>query len=63
MSARPSLGLFTSPTEVWQQRELRDLLEKSGSRVTYEELDAPYGHDTFLIEHRRLGAILGRFLA
>ncbi len=48
---------------VWQQRELRDLLEKSGSRVTYEELDAPYGHDTFLIEHRRLGAILGRFLA
>jgi homoserine O-acetyltransferase len=49
---------------VWQQRELRDLLEKAagGAVVTYEELDAPYGHDTFLIEHRRLGAMLKRHL-
>ena len=49
---------------IWQQRELRDLLEKSGSgaRVHYEELDAPYGHDTFLIEHRRMGAMLKRHL-
>ena len=48
---------------VWQQRELRDLLDKSGCPVTYEEIDAPFGHDTFLIEHRRLGAILADHLA
>lgn len=49
---------------VWQQRELRDLVEKANGRaeVTYEELDSPYGHDTFLIEQRRLGAILKRHL-
>ena len=49
---------------VWQQRELRDLLEKlaHNERVEYEEIDAPYGHDTFVIEHRRLGAMIGRFL-
>ena len=48
----------------WQQRELRDLLAKGKGEpeVTYEELDAPYGHDTFLIEHRRLGTILKRHL-
>ncbi len=45
---------------IWQQRELRDLIEKcaAGAAVQFEELDAPYGHDTFLIEHRRLGASL-----
>jgi len=48
---------------VWQQRELRDLLEKAGCPVTYEEIDAPFGHDTFLIEHRRLGAVLAAHLA
>jgi len=47
---------------VWQQRELRDLLQKAGAPVEYEELDAPYGHDTFLIDHRRIGASLRRFL-
>jgi len=48
---------------VWQQQELRDLLAKAGAPVRYEELDAPYGHDSFLIEHRRLGGIVGDFLA
>ncbi|MEZ4215298.1 MAG: homoserine O-acetyltransferase [Myxococcota bacterium] len=50
---------------VWQQRELRDLLAKAAraERVEYDEIDAPYGHDTFLIEHRRLGARMHRFLA
>ena len=49
---------------IWQQQELRDLIEKSGDGavVHYEELDAPYGHDTFLIEHRRLGAMLQQHL-
>jgi len=48
---------------VWQQRELRDLLQKGGCEVRYEEIDAPFGHDTFLIEHRRLGAMLSAHLA
>jgi homoserine O-acetyltransferase len=40
---------------VWQQRELARLLEDAGGRVTYLELDAPFGHDTFLIERDRVG--------
>jgi homoserine O-acetyltransferase len=40
---------------VWQQRELAQLLEDAGGRVTYLELDAPFGHDTFLIERDRVG--------
>ena len=35
---------------VWQQRELAEWLKKGGCPTTYLELDAPYGHDTFLIE-------------
>jgi homoserine O-acetyltransferase len=40
---------------VWQQRELAEALEKRGVRVDYQEIDAPYGHDTFLIERERVG--------
>jgi len=40
---------------VWQQRELASALEKNGAPVTYVELDAPYGHDTFLIDRERVG--------
>jgi homoserine O-acetyltransferase len=40
---------------VWQQRELAELLRKSGCPITYVELDAPYGHDTFLIERGPVG--------
>lgn len=40
---------------VWQQRELAEWLKKGGCRTTYLELDAPYGHDTFLIEEERVG--------
>jgi homoserine O-acetyltransferase len=40
---------------VWQQRELAEALEENGSAVTYVELDAPYGHDTFLIDRERVG--------
>jgi len=47
---------------VWQQRELANLLERSAPEVVYHEIDAPYGHDTFLIERRRVGGILESFL-
>jgi homoserine O-acetyltransferase len=40
---------------VWQQRELAGALRKQGAAVTYVELDAPYGHDTFLIDRERVG--------
>lgn len=38
-----------------QQRELADLLRLGGASVTHVELDAPYGHDTFLIDIDRVG--------
>jgi len=43
---------------VWQQREMAEALEKRGNLVTYVELDAPYGHDTFLIDRERVGSAL-----
>jgi homoserine O-acetyltransferase len=43
---------------VWQQRELAEALTKAGSDVTYLELDAPYGHDTFLIEKATVGGAI-----
>jgi homoserine acetyltransferase len=42
----------------WQQRELAETLSKVGSEVTYVELDAPYGHDTFLIEKQAVGGAI-----
>jgi homoserine O-acetyltransferase len=41
---------------VRQQRELAERLRKAGTDVTYLEIDAPYGHDTFLIERETVGA-------
>ena len=63
---RPPIERITSPTlvigvssdllfPVWQQRELAGALRKQGAPVTYVELDAPYGHDTFLIDRERVG--------
>jgi homoserine O-acetyltransferase len=40
---------------VRQQRELAESLRKTGAEVTYLEIDAPYGHDTFLIERETVG--------
>lgn len=33
------------------------------SKARYEEIDSPYGHDGFLIEHGKIGVILSSFLA
>ncbi|RKP35240.1 homoserine O-acetyltransferase, partial [Dimargaris cristalligena] len=42
---------------VWQQQEIARSLRRAGnSRVTYYELDAFYGHDTFLIDLPNIGA-------
>ncbi|KAJ3106255.1 hypothetical protein HDU97_006706 [Phlyctochytrium planicorne] len=40
----------------WQQREIAECLRESGNKdVTYYELDAIYGHDTFLIDRTNVG--------
>jgi homoserine O-acetyltransferase len=41
---------------VRQQQELAESLRKAGAEVTYLEIDAPYGHDTFLIERETVGS-------
>jgi homoserine O-acetyltransferase len=40
---------------VWQQRELSENLKENGCPVRYIELDAEFGHDTFLIDRERVG--------
>src|SRR5262245_47520007 len=47
---------------VWQQRELAETLEKRRIAVDYLELDAAYGHDTFLIDRERVGGALAAHL-
>eukprot|EP00055_Hartaetosiga_balthica_P010560 m.45454 g.45454 ORF g.45454 m.45454 type:complete len:486 (+) comp7222_c0_seq2:113-1570(+) len=44
---------------VEQQRELSDVLKRTGNNnVVYYELDALYGHDTFLIDTNTVGAAM-----
>jgi homoserine O-acetyltransferase len=41
---------------IWQQKEIADCLRAAGnSKVTYYELDAKFGHDTFLIDTVNVG--------
>jgi homoserine O-acetyltransferase len=47
---------------VWQQRELAEYLGKCGASVDYVELEAPYGHDTFLVDRDRVGGAVRRHL-
>ena len=46
----------------WQQREIATILERAKLPVEYVEIDAPYGHDTFLIEVEAVGGPVKRFL-
>lgn len=47
-----------------QQRELAECLRMAGnSQVRYSELDAPTGHDTFLIDEINVGGQIRGFLA
>ncbi len=41
---------------VSQQRDLNKFLRRGKTPVTYYELDSMYGHDTFLIDVRAVGA-------
>lgn len=40
----------------WQQQEVAEILQGHGRMVTYYELRAKYGHDTFLIDIQTVGA-------
>ena len=41
---------------VWQQKEIADCLKEAGNNcVTYFEIAAKYGHDTFLIDLTNVG--------
>lgn len=46
----------------WQQAELARLLSAAGTPTTHVELEAPYGHDTFLIDVERVGGAVRRHL-
>lgn len=47
----------------WQQKELAHALRRAGNeRVTYYELDAIYGHDTFLIDLVGVGGAVSAHL-
>lgn len=44
---------------VWQQKEIAECLRASGNNnVTYYELDAMFGHDTFLIDRVSVGGAI-----
>ncbi|KAI9483896.1 MAG: homoserine O-acetyltransferase [Benjaminiella poitrasii] len=44
---------------VWQQKEIAECLRASGNKqVTYYELDAMFGHDTFLIDRVSVGGAI-----
>ena len=44
---------------VWQQKEIADCLKRAGNKnVSYFELDALYGHDTFLIDEVNVGSAI-----
>lgn len=48
---------------IWQQQELAAGIRAAGnSRVTFYELDAIYGHDTFLLDLNGVGLAVKGFL-
>jgi len=51
--------LFTSR----QSRQMVDALLATGKRVSYSEVNSPYGHDAFLLEPEVIGRLVGGFFA
>lgn len=59
--------LVTSFTSDWlfpttQAREIVSTLLARSTEVSFAEIESPYGHDAFLLEGERQGAIVGGFL-
>jgi homoserine O-acetyltransferase/O-succinyltransferase len=46
-----------------QQEEIADGLREAGAAVDFVPLDSPQGHDAFLVDIPRFGAVIARFLA
>ena len=46
-----------------QALEMVRVLEQLGRPVEYHLIDAPFGHDSFLVEVDRMTAVIGEFLA
>ena len=46
----------------YQSKELVDAFKANNIRVTYNELDSPYGHDSFLIDYEKLTSLIKKFL-
>jgi len=45
-----------------QQRELKDLLSKSGIETIHREIDCPHGHDAFLIDEENFCPVIKSYL-
>lgn len=45
-----------------QQRELAEVLNRSGNSCTFHTIESVYGHDGFLVEHDKLEPLLREFL-
>ena len=58
-----SIGITTDilfPT--YQQKEITDLINKTGGRSIYREINSPWGHDSFLIDFDKIDPVIREFL-
>lgn len=64
-SLRVFIASFTSDWlyPSYQSKELVDAFRANGVSVVNHEIDAPYGHDSFLIEHEKLTPLIKDFLS
>lgn len=64
-SLRVFIASFTSDWlyPSYQSKELVDAFRANGFSVVNHEIDAPYGHDSFLIEHEKLTPLIKDFLS
>lgn len=46
----------------WQSMELVNALNDTGRDVEYQHIDAPFGHDSFLVEVDRMTDVIGGYL-
>jgi len=46
----------------YQSKKMADAFEANGVDVTYKHIHSPYGHDSFLLEYKKLEALLNKFL-
>ena len=46
----------------WQGQELVEALQQAGRNVEYRHIEAPFGHDSFLVEVDRMTDVVGGYL-